>query len=409
MKRYLFLHPVFPGQFHHLMEYLAQDTNNQVVHLSHRAALKELKGVKRLSYQLSAAPVAAHPFTQKFTDTVHHGQVVLEKAIELKNNGFIPDVIYGYAGWGPTLFMKDIFPDATFVGYFEWFLNAFGSEYNFDTNSPLEFNRQLYLRVYNSSMLLDLYSCDGGISPTFWQRQQFPPALQKKIAVVHDGVDCDFYHPVPNATMKLDRVKLDLTRVSEIVTYVTRGMEPFRGFPQVMRAIALLQQRRPHLHAVIVGTEDIFYSKPLAEGKSYKTALLEELRGQLDLQRLHFTGWLQLDEYRQLLQASSVHFYLTYPYVLSWSLMEAMACGCLVIASRGNPVAEVIKDGENGLLVDFFAHEQLAQRAIEALDASPSWREHIKENARQTILDRYALFRTLPQQAALLDEFARKN
>jgi glycosyltransferase involved in cell wall biosynthesis len=378
------------------------------VHLSHRGALKELKGIKRISYQLSPAPVAAHPFTQKFTDTVHHGQIVMEKAMALKKNGFIPDIIYGYAGWGPTLFMKDIFPDTPFIGYFEWFLNAFGSEYNFDPNAPMDFAHQLYLRVFNSSMLLDLYSCDGGISPTFWQRQQFPQALQKKIAVVHDGVDCDFYQPASNAALKIERVKLDLTGVTEIVTYVTRGMEPFRGFPQVMRAIAVLQQRRPNLHAVIVGTEEFFYSKPPTVGNSYKAVLLEELQGQLDLQRLHFTGWLQPDEYRQLLQASTVHFYLSYPYVLSWSLMEAMACGCLVIGSRGNPVEEVISDGENGLLVDFFAHEQLAQRAIEVLEAAPYWRERIKENARQTILDRYALFRTLPQQAALLDEFYRK-
>ena len=404
--RYLFLHPVFPGQFTRVMQALAADPAHEVVHCSRESAVKALPGVRKVRYQVPRAEgLKTHAFIQRMDDSIHHAKAVLDTVLRLREQGFVPDLIYGYAGWGPTLFMKDIYPKVPLLGYFEWFLNPFGSEYNFDPAYPLAFESQLALRLCNANMLLDLQACDHGITPTHWQRAQFPAASRAKLSVLHDGVDTEAHRPASaaEAAMPLQLPGVDLTGVDEIVTYATRGMEPFRGFPQFMRALALLQRRRPACHAVIVGTEDIYYSRAPQGAKTYKEALLAELKDELDLSRIHFTGWLDGPRYQQVLRASSAHVYMTYPYVLSWSLLEAMASGCAVIGSRTAPVEEVIRDGDNGWLVDFFDHRALADRLEHALverHAEPVRR--LRQRARESVVERYALARMLPRHLALV-------
>ena len=402
--RYLFLHPVFPGQFGKVMEALARNPANDVVHCSRISAVASIPGVRKVRYKLpEPAQCQTLAFAQKMENTIQHAQAVLNAVHKLKQQGFVPDLIYGYAGWGPTLFMKDLYPKTPLLGYFEWFLNPYGAEYNFDPANPLAFEAQQALRLSNINMLLDLQACDHGVVPTHWQYSQFPAEYRRdKLSVLHDGVDTDFYQPAAG-TAALQLPGLDLTGVTEIVTYATRGMEPFRGFPQFMRALAVLQKRRPHCHAVIVGTEEYFYTKPPLAAKSYKELLLRELGGELDLARIHFTGWLDKSQYRAVLQASRVHVYLTYPYVLSWSLLEALSCGCLVIGSRTAPVEEVILDDQNGRLVDFFDHHALAEQLEAALDRDPI-NDPLRRNARQTVVDRYALQKMLPRHLALLSD-----
>ncbi len=404
--RYLFLHPVFPGQFHGLMVALARDAGNTIVHCSEKSAIETIPGVTKVSYRINKEDSSqVHPFVRKFEDAVRHGEAVCRAALSLKKQGFVPDVIYGYAGWGPTFFIKDVFSRTPLIGYAEWFLNAFGSEYNFDPQNPLTFDYQTCLRAHNAGMLLDLSNCDRLVTPTNWQKRQFPEVFRSKITVLHEGVDTNYFSPGPGSP---ELPGLNFSDAPEVITYVTRGMEPFRGFPQFMRALAILQRRRPNCHAVIVGSEEIFYSKAPQGAKSYKEALLKELDGALDLTRIHFTGWLQKRQYREVLRASSVHVYMTYPYVLSWSLMEAMSTGCFVIGSKTAPVEEVIEDGMNGLLVDFFDHEQLANLIEETLMKPKKW-ENIRSNARQTILDRYALSKLLPRHIALVEKTAKNQ
>jgi glycosyltransferase involved in cell wall biosynthesis len=193
----------------------------------------------------------------------------------------------------------------------------------------------------------------------------------------------------------LPSLGLDLSHVPELITYVSPALEPHRGFPQLMQAIALLQRRRPHCQVVIVGEERVIHSKPLPDGKTYKQAMLESLP--LDRSRIHFTGLLSYREYLQVLQASSVHLYLTYPYILSRSLLEAMSTGCLIVASQTAPVMEVMRDGLNGLLVDFFSPQAIADRVDEAL-SQPDKMALLKANARQTIQEQYDLRQLLPRQ-----------
>jgi glycosyltransferase involved in cell wall biosynthesis len=297
--------------------------------------------------------------------------------------------------------MKDAFPKTELVCYFEWFYHARGVNCDFNPAEPLTEDDEARIRTRNAAILLDLYSCDRGLSPTRWQHQQFPPEFHSKIKVLHDGVDTEFLQPQPGAKLVLPSLELDLSHVDEVVTYVARGMEPYRGFPQFIEAVALIQQRRPHCHVVVVGSDDVFYSRSLPDGKTYKQMMLEQVP--LDLSRVHFTGLLGRNEYRAVLQASSVHVYLTYPFVLSWSMLEAMATGCLVLGSSTQPVMEIIQDGQNGLLVDFFSPEAIADRVDEVLD-HPDRMAEIRANARATILQDYDLAQLLPQHLAWLSQ-----
>jgi glycosyltransferase involved in cell wall biosynthesis len=393
-KRILFLHPNFPAQFRHLATVLGQDSNYQVVFATKRKE-GSIPGVLKAIYEPSrtAAP-QTHHYVRNLENAVLTGQAVYRISEQLKSQGFVPDIVYGHSGWGPTLFMKEIFPQAELLCFFEWFYHARGSDADFDPSDPLNADDLCRIKVKNSPILLDLYNCDRGLSPTLWQRQQFPPEFHGKISICHDGIDTHFFQPNPEAKLVLPRINLDLSHVSEIVTYVARGMEPYRGFPQFMEAVALIQQQRPNCHVVVVGEDRVAYGKNLPDGQSYKQLMLEKL--DLDLSRLHFTGLLPYNEYLQVLQVSSAHIYLTRPFVLSWSMLEAMSTGCVLIASNTPPVLEVIKDGKNGILVDFFNPEQIAEKVNLALE-KPKDMISIRNAARKTVVKNYDLATLLPQ------------
>ncbi len=390
----LFLHPNFPAQFRHVATALGKDPGNQVVYCTNRQEGK-IEGVTKVVYQKSrTAAATTHHYVRTLENAVLEGQAVYRLGLKLKAENFIPDIIYGHSGWGPTLFMKDVFPQSTLLCYFEWFYHAHGSDADFDPSDPLSADDEVRIRVKNAPILIDLYSCDRGLSPTKWQRQQFPIEFQPKINVCHDGVDIDYFKPIEDAKLVLPRINLDLSEAEEIITYVARGMEPYRGFPQLIETISLLQTQRPKAHFVIVGNNRVAYGKSLPNDQTYKDLMLAKFP--LDMERVHFTGLLPYHEYLQVLQASSVHIYLTRPFVLSWSMLEAMSTGCLIVASQTAPVQELIQDGVNGLLVDFFNTQQIAERVIEALD-NPEQMDAIRRRARETIVESYDLRKLLVQ------------
>jgi len=315
----------------------------------------------------------------------------------------VPDIVYGHSGWGLPLFGKEAWPAAKLVCLFEWYYRAHGSDADFDPAQPLSVDDELRIRIKNSPILIDLDSCDWGVSPTYWQHRQLPLEFQPKISVIHDGIDTDFVKPDPDAKLVLPAVGLDLSDAAEIVTYVARGMEPYRGFPQFIEAARLITEARPGCHVVIVGADRVAYGRSLPNGKTYKQEMLEKVP--LDQGRVHFTGLLPKADYLKVLQASSAHVYLTRPFVLSWSMLEAMAAGCAVVASDTPPVVEVVTDGVNGLLTHFFSPAKIAARVAEVLDRPGDYRD-MRVKARQTVLDRYDLRRLLPVQLGLLARLA---
>lgn len=404
--RILFSHPNFPAQFVHLASYYGHDKRNQVAYLTAREDLN-IDGVHKVLFKASREPSPqTHHYLRNLEAAVLQGQAAYRAASQLKAQGFVPDVMMGHSGWGSTMYLKDLFPNTPLIGYFEWFYHAHGSDAEFGADERLSPDAECRIRMQNSPILVDLYSSDAGISPTYWQHSQFPVEYTDKIRVIHDGVNTKHCAPNPQAKLVLPEQQLDLSEVKEIITYVGRGMEPYRGFPQFMEAVALVLAKRPNCHVVIVGADRVVYGSAAPGGKSYKELMLEKLN--LDMSRVHFTGLLPKNLYRLVLQASSVHVYLTRPFVLSWSMLEAMSTGCLLVASNTPPVTEVINDGVNGLLADFFSPHQIADRICEALD-NPRAMMAIRKRARETVLERYDLQKMLSKQLSFINEVVQTN
>lgn len=400
----LFSHRNFPAQFRHLLFELSKNSENEIIFLTNRKDAPDVKGVHKIVYNLKReVPKNSHRYVGVYEEAIIHGQAVAEIAIQLKHKGFTPDVIYGHP-WGNTMFLKDIYPDVPFLCYFEWFYNSEGSDMGFD-GKTLTYDTRAKTRCKNSQMLIDLYSCDKGISPTMWQKKQFPKEFHSKIEVLHDGVDTDYFVPNLDAVLKIPNSDIELSTKDEIVTYATRGMEPYRGFPQFMKMAEKLLKRRQNVHIVIGGDDRVCYGKKAPNG-SYKELMLKKL--DLDMSRVHFTGSLPYGEYKKLLQISSAHVYLTYPFVLSWSLIEAMSCGCCIVSSKTAPVEEVIKDGQNGLLVDFYDIETMTNSVEYVLDNQDKIQQ-LRHNARQTAVDNYALKDLLPKHIQLLNDLISKK
>jgi glycosyltransferase involved in cell wall biosynthesis len=390
----LFLHSNFPAQFRHLAASLARDKDHRVLFATARQE-GQMAGVYKVAYRQTRKPhKETHHYVKVLEDAVLQGQAVYRALDKLKADGFYPDVVYGHSGWGAPLFIKDIFPKSRLLCYFEWFYRSSGSDVGFDPDEPVTIDDRLRIRIKNTPILTDLYNCDSGLCPTTWQWSQFPAEYQTKIKVLHDGVDTAYFSPSPDEILILPEIKLDLSGVKEIVTYVSRGLEPYRGFPQFMEAVSLLQKRRKKCHVVVVGEDRVAYGKRLPDGKTYKQAMLDKY--DFDLSRLHFTGRLPYPQYLKVLRASSVHIYLTRPFVLSWSMLEAMSTGCLIVASDTQPVTEVIENRVNGILANFFNTEEIADRVEEALDNIDKM-QTVRQNARQTIIDNYNLANLLPQ------------
>lgn len=399
----LFIHRSFPAQFKFISAALAQNPNNLVLFIT-SSEENHIQGVNKLLYKPQREiPPDIHPYLREYEEAIIHGQAAADIAYAMKQRGIIPDIIYAHS-WGSALFMKDIFPDTPLLCYFEWFGQPKNSVFDFGGN-VLDFDKKAMIRSNNCRNLIDLYSCDGGISPTEWQKSQFPKEFQDKIEVIHDGIETEFFKPDSSAKFLIADKNLELTAKDEVITYATRGMEPLRGFPQFMEAVAKLQKKRPNAHFVIAGSNLVHYGVGAEQG-AYKEIMLNKLK--LNMEKVHFVNVLPYLEYVKLLQISSAHVYLTYPYVLSWSILEAMACECCIIGSRTQPVLEVIKDNENGLLVDFDNVDGLVKKLEYVLDNKDKI-EVLRKNARQTILDKYALKDMIPRHIEYMSRFIKTN
>lgn len=331
-----------------------------------------------------------HPYVNTLENGVIYGQAVARGLLQLKTaNGFEPDVVLAHPGWGEALFIKDVFPKAKLINLFEFFYHSHGVDVGFDPDDVVTVDDQARIRTRNALHLLNLEYCDAGISPTYWQKSVHPDAYKARISVIHEGIDTDYMAPDAAATFTLPDGRI-LRRGDPVVTYVGRNLEPYRGFKTLMRSLPTLLARHPAVEILIVGADGISYGKAPADGKTWREVMLDEVGGQIDLDRVHFVGRIPYDQFRSMLQISAAHIYLTYPFVLSWSMLEAMSCGALVIGSATAPVEEVIRHGRNGLLVDIFNPEELAEQVLEVL-AHPQQFEALRRHARQTIAHQYNL------------------
>jgi glycosyltransferase involved in cell wall biosynthesis len=399
----LCVHQNFPGQYLHIVRYLGAQAEHQVVFITQRKDA-ELPGVKKIVYKphRSITP-QVHHYLRESEAAVLNAQEVARIALNLRKAGFIPDIMLGHNGWGEIWYLKDIFPEAPLIGYFEFFYRLQGADVGFDPADPITPDTAPRLRTKNLGNLLALDTADLGHCPTEWQKSVYPRRYHPILNVIHDGIDTSVIKPDRAARLLIADNEVDFTAGEEIVTYVGRNLEPYRGFPTFMRSLPKVLDARRNARVIIVGGDEVSYGARLPAGQSYRQKMLAELDGSIDLSRVHFLGKIPYAQFIKVLQISRVHVYLTYPFVLSWSMLEAMAAGCLIVGSRTQPVEEVIQHAGNGLLVNFFSPDEVADRVIDALEDSNSFAS-LRQNARQTIIDRFDLRSIcLPAQLRLLN------
>jgi glycosyltransferase involved in cell wall biosynthesis len=408
----LFIHQNFPGQFKHLAPALAAK-GHEVVALSMQAKQDTVwQGVRVLRYQAARGSTAqVHPWVSDLETKTIRAEACFRRCLALRDvERYTPDLIVAHPGWGESLFVKDVWPRARLGIYCEFFYRAEGADVGFDPEfqcaDPGDICR---LRLKNLNNLLHFETADAGLSPTQWQASTFPEPFRSRITVAHDGIDTQVLVPNPDVTLTLDTAagrQVTLTRADEIVTFVNRNLEPYRGYHVFMRALPALLRRRPRARVLIVGGHQVSYGANPPNGKTWKEVFAAEVRPQVpdaDWHRVHFLGNLPYPAFVALLQASTVHVYLTYPFVLSWSLLEAMSVGCTIVASDTAPVREALLHGNTGRLTDFFDGVKLMDEVCGLL-GDPDLRTQLGAAARQFARERYDL-RTvcLPQQLAWVE------
>ncbi len=370
--RLLFSHTNYPAQFRRLVPAL-QEAGHELVFLCsqkewHAPPANNLRLLAYHPHRESKLEFL-HPYLRRFEEVVLQGQAAFRSASRLKAEGWIPDVIVSHIGFGSGLYLSDCFPGSRRIGCVEWYYRPFGSDVDFLRNGDVEDDRKMRLRTWNAQLLLEAESCESLVTPTHWQWSQFPRELQARMKIVHEGIDWNLLSALsvqrPNFLQSLPR-----NNDIEWVTYVSRGFEEYRGFPQAMKAIEILQKKRPSVHVAIAGADVVAYGSTREDGRSWQQWAQQDL--ELDPLRTHWLGSLQVAEYQSLLAYSKAHLYLTVPFVLSWSLLEAMAVGCPIVASATPPVQEVLKDGENAFLVDFWDPQAQAD-ALERFLANPDF------------------------------------
>jgi len=409
--KFLFVHQNFPGQFLHLAPALAA-RGHQVVGLGVNALKAPLPGVHHRTHRPGppgpAAP-DADSFFQEWAAKRARAQSAAQAMMDLKAEGFLPDVVFGHPGWGEMLHARDVFHRSRVLVFAEYYYGADGGDSFFDPEfqrGPVDLPSLQRLRLKNTHLLHALADCDAAVSPTVFQKSQHPATFHDRIRVIHDGIDTDRFAPDPGASIKLQQAKLELKHGDEVVTFVSRQLEPYRGYHIFMRSLARLQRLRPQARVVIVGGDGTAYGASPPAGATWKNIFLNEVKGGLDMSRVHFVGQVPHALLQRLMQVSAVHAYLTYPFVLSWSMLEAMSQGALMVASSTGPVQEVIEHGRNGLLVDFFDHQALADTMAEALTRQQEL-QPLRQAARQTVADRYDLRRVcLPDMLKFVEQAA---
>ena len=414
----LFVHQNFPAQFKYLAPALAENSDNRVLALTlHPKQHQRWKNIQQVSYATRRdSSTEIHPWVNDIEAKVIRAEACFKAALQLRSKGFQPDIIIAHPGWGESLFLKDVWPKSKLGIYCEFFYHAQGLDTDFDK----EFQRDdvsdvCRIKLKNLNNLLQFESADAGISPTHWQASTFPKTFRNKITVSHDGIDTDHIKPNAQVTLNLNKAsgqKYVLSKNDEIITFVNRNLEPHRGYHIFMRALPAILEQRPNAIVLIVGGEGVSYGKAPSNGQSWKETFINEVRPHIknaDWQRVSFLGKVPYKVFIALLQLSSVHIYLTYPFVLSWSLLEAMSAACTIVASKTAPLKEAIQDNQTGRLVDFFDTDTLVNVVCDLLD-NPQERQRLGANARQFAQQNYDLKRVcLPTQMKWVKQLAHQQ
>jgi glycosyltransferase involved in cell wall biosynthesis len=393
----LFIHPNQPAQFEFAACELARNEGNRVVMLSRTNLSIRMPKVELRPFGDGPLPGGGKlPVLQKFNQASSRAIAVARQCAKLKQEGFVPDIIVAHPGWGDALLVKTIFETSPLLNYMEFYNQPRGTDLDFFPGAKRTFQTMAGATTVNAMHALNFFNADCCITPTYWQRSVHPPEMHPRINVLHEGVDIDRCRADIEATFELKDGRI-LDRECEVVTHVERTFDNYRGFPTFLRAMEIVQQRRPQTHFLIVGVDHEGYSPG---------SFREQIRkANLDRNRTHFLGHLTYEGYLKVLQLSSAHIYLTAPFVLSWSFLEAMAVACPLACTNTPPVAEVAKDGRDCLMFDFFKPRELAD-AVDRLLDDRVLAKALGRAARDKVVAEYDRNRLLPIFLQLISDIA---
>jgi glycosyltransferase involved in cell wall biosynthesis len=379
--RYLFVHQNFPGQFLHLLRHLAKQQRHELLFITENT-VNNLAGVRKIVHGFVKPPTPdVHPDAREYELAMIRAQSVANAGRTLKSLGFVPEIIIGHHGWGELLNLQDVWPGAPLLGYHEYFYNEEGFDVGFDPEFPQSRDSFSRVRSKNAINLLALTNPGHGFTPTIFQHSTYPAWARPNIAVLPEGVNLDICKPNPelgqrNVTLGGYKVR----PADKLVTFVVRDLEPYRGFHIMMRALPRLLAARPDIRVILVGGDAVSYGARI-EGGTWRERMVQEIGPKTDMTRVHFAGRVPYETYTKILQRSDAHVYLTYPFVASWSLREAMATGCAIVASDTAPVREFISHRKTGLLAPFLEPDAIAD-AVLSLLSDTKLAQRLRKNAR---------------------------
>ena len=402
---FLFVHQNMPGQYRELVQWLAQAGGHRIYFLTQRQNAPNLPGVETRVYRPHhRADDKAYGLSRVWEEASGNGFGAVSAARQIETQeGFRPDIIIGHVGWGELSFFKELWPDVPIIGYFEYYYNMTGGMVGFDPAEKISTHAPYLNHARNIVPLANIETVDLGHCPTHWQRDRFPESFHRKLYVCHDGIRTDQLLPDLDVSLRLGRLAEPVTRGDEIITYVARNLEKTRGFHTMMRALPRILAERPAARVVIVGGNEVSYGKQSDHPGGLRAEMAAELQGKVDWERVHFVGKVPYPDFKKLVQISRCHIYLTMPFVLSWSLLEAMSMQATIVASDVAPVREAVSHGKTGLLVDFFDPDALAAQVVEVL-ANPQDHAHLGPAARAHVVEHYDfLTRCLPEHLARIN------
>jgi glycosyltransferase involved in cell wall biosynthesis len=399
--KYLFVHQNFPGQFLHILRHLAAQKQHELLFITENER-NHLVGVRKMLHTLGRQPAAnAHPHVRDLEQALIRAEAVARSAAKLKQLGFIPDIIIGHHGWGEMLHLNDVFPDTPLLGYQEYYYNLAGYDVGFDPEFPPTGDIAARLRVKNLVNLMSLTNPGFGQTPTQFQLETYPEWARPNISVLEEGVNLDVCKPNPELRQRVVTIGGYKVKHNEkLVSYVVRDLEPYRGFHMMMRALPKILGERADTRVILVGGDGASYgAKPLRG--TWREHMLDELSSRMDVSRVHFAGRVQYETYVKLLQRSDTHVYLTYPFVASWSLREAMSTGCAIVGSDTAPVREFISHRKTGLLAPFLQPDMIADRVLELLEDN-ALNARLRKGARAWAVKNLDMSRYLRAYEALI-------
>ena len=401
--RFLFVHQNFPGQFLHIVRHLVASGQHEVVFITEPND-NLINGVRKVPYaKPPSAAVEAHIAARELDGAVRRADAVGRTAANLKQLGFEPDMIIGHHGWGEMLNLRDVWPDVPMLGYMEFYYQPIGIDVGFDPEFPIGVEDFPRIRAKNAINHIALNLDGEGQAPTAWQISTYPKWARPRINLLWEGVNLDVCQANPEVrSAPLTVAGMTIEPTDKLVTYVSRDLEPYRGFPLMMRAVPHLLRARKDIKIVMVGGDGVSYGNAPVGGATWREVMSKEIGAGLDPSRVVFPGRVPYATYLSLLQRSDAHVYLTYPFVASWSLRESLALGCAIVGSDSQPVREFIAHGENGLLASFFDPAGLADTVLNVIE-DQDMNQRLRANARRYAETRLSMVDYLKSYEALIE------